>query len=349
MNTYDYANATLPNNGDMVYDPKFGYITPKKLEKKRLRRNMTALSFLPIVMYTLMLAFTMISVRLIAINGYCNYQAYPETSGIPPLIYYALQCFSSPFAIFLPFFIYAAASKNITMSEAVRVNKVKFVDKLLIIFAGLSICLLANFPTSWLGSYLSRFGYDSSSSSVTPTQPILMALYFIEVAIMPPVFEEFAFRGVILGSLRKYGDCFAIITSAFIFGCMHMSATSIPFAFISGLVMGFVYVVTGNIWVNIGIHFMNNGISVALDLVEKNCPEQVAAVLDFILFYGMIILGIICLIVLLVKKKVPFRLYKPEKKISWISKLECTVFNPGFICFLIMVGAVTTLDFLGVY
>ncbi len=349
MNTYDFNPNTLPNNGEMVFDPKYGYMPPKKLEKKRLRGQMTALSFLPIIMYGLMLIFTMASVRFIALAGYCDIHAYPDTSGIPPLIYYSLQCFSSPFAIFLPFFIYAAASKNVTMNEAIRVNPVKFGDKLLIIFAGLSLCLLANFPSSWLGNFLSRFGYDASSSSVTPTAPLLMLLYFIEVAVMPPVFEEFAFRGVILGSLRKYGDCFAIITSAFIFGCMHMSATSIPFAFISGLVLGFVYVVTGNIWVNIGIHFMNNAISVLLDLTEANCTENVALVLDFILFYGMIIVGIVCLIVLLVKKKIPFRLYKPEKKLGFVSKLECTVLNPGFILFLVMVGSFTTLDFLGIY
>ncbi len=349
MNSYDYGlNSTMPSEG-LVYDSKYGYIEPKKLEKKRLRWHVNALSFLPVIMYTLMFLLSAVSVRVIYTSGLYN-SAYSETSGIPPLVYYTLQLFSTPFSIFLPFFIYAAASKKVTMNEVIRVNKVKFSDKLLIIFAGLAICLLANYPASWLGNFLSDYGYHSSStSSYTPTTPILMILYFIETAIMPPVFEEFAFRGVVLGSLRKYGDFFALVTSAFIFGCMHMSVTSSLFAFIAGLAMGYAYIITGNIWVNVGIHFCNNAISVLLDLMDANCSETVALYGESVLFLGMIVVGIICLIALAVKKKLPLRLYKPEKKISAVSKLECTVFNPGFICFLIMVGAVTTMSYLGIY
>ena len=349
MNSYDYGlNITMQSEG-LVYDSKYGYMEPKKLEKKRLRWHVNALSFLPVIMYTLMFLFSAVSIRIVYADGLYS-SAYSETSGIPPLVYYTLQLFSTPFSIFLPFFIYAAASKKVTMNEVIRVNNVKLSDKLLIIFAGLAICLLANLPASWLGNFLSNYGYhSSSSSSYTPTTPILMLLYFIETAIMPPVFEEFAFRGVILGSLRKYGDFFALVTSAFIFGCMHMSVTSSLFAFIAGLAMGYAYIITGNIWVNIGIHFCNNAISVILDLLDANCSETIATIGNIAIFYGAIILGIVCLVVLIAKKKLPLRLYKPEKKISAVSKLECTVFNPGFICFLIMVGGVTTMNYLGIY
>lgn len=57
------------------------------------------------------------------------------------------------------------------------------------------------------------------------------------------IFEEIIFRGIILENLKKYGELFAIIVSAVIFGLMH--GIRFGHSFIAGLILGFIYVITG--------------------------------------------------------------------------------------------------------
>lgn len=73
---------------------------------------------------------------------------------------------------------------------------------------------------------------------------------------MASFLEEIFFRGVLLEKLRKYGDLFAIITSAVIFGILHgirfITATTF------GLITGFLYVAGGSIKWPILFHFLVN-------------------------------------------------------------------------------------------
>ncbi|MEG1427986.1 MAG: CPBP family intramembrane glutamic endopeptidase, partial [Oscillospiraceae bacterium] len=160
-----------------------------------------------------------------------------------------------------------------------------------------------------------------------------MVLMFFAIAVIPAVFEEFAFRGVLLSALRKYGDGFAIITSSVIFGLLHGSLTAIPFAVIAGLTMGYVYVRTGNLFVNIAIHFLNNAVAVVLENLTVHLPETTGLITTAIIFYGMILLGIVALIILCLKKKIHFHLQKPLLVLSGGQKLACVLSNPGFILF----------------
>ena len=43
----------------------------------------------------------------------------------------------------------------------------------------------------------------------------------LATAVVPLFVEEFLFRGVILSQFRKYGDVFAVIASALLFGLLH--------------------------------------------------------------------------------------------------------------------------------
>ena len=67
-------------------------------------------------------------------------------------------------------------------------------------------------------------------------------LAFISVAILAPIVEEIIFRGIIFNEADKYkGGAFPIIISALLFGLAHMQPIQIVYAFIVGLIFGFVY------------------------------------------------------------------------------------------------------------
>ena len=65
----------------------------------------------------------------------------------------------------------------------------------------------------------------------------------LSIAIVVPILEEFLFRGAIEGHLLRKGwsPKWAILVSALIFGIIHGNPAQIPFAFLIGLLFGWLY------------------------------------------------------------------------------------------------------------
>lgn len=82
--------------------------------------------------------------------------------------------------------------------------------------------------------------------------------------IFVPVVEEYVFRGVVFGYLKRYGVNFAIVASAVVFGIAHASPVQSVYAFVFGVVSALVVAVTGNIKTSIIFHVGNNFITVVL-------------------------------------------------------------------------------------
>lgn len=76
-------------------------------------------------------------------------------------------------------------------------------------------------------------------------------------AVLAPVFEEILFRGLILRMLQPAGKKFAIFASAYFFGVFHGNVVQTPFAFLVGLVLGYV-TVEYSLWWAIVLHLINN-------------------------------------------------------------------------------------------
>ena len=64
-------------------------------------------------------------------------------------------------------------------------------------------------------------------------------MQIICICIVVPLCEEYAFRGVVFGYLKRYGLSFAVIASAFVFGISHASPSQAVYAFMFGVVAGF--------------------------------------------------------------------------------------------------------------
>ena len=109
-------------------------------------------------------------------------------------------------------------------------------------------------PLLCLGVCLPMFMYWKSAAKYT-----LAAMYKAAgtlCALIPALVEELVFRGWILGSLRPFGERRALLLSALIFGLMHMNLTQAPFAFMLGLLFGFLYLRTGRLWPGMAVHFL---------------------------------------------------------------------------------------------
>ena len=86
----------------------------------------------------------------------------------------------------------------------------------------------------------------------------------LAIAIIGPIAEEVVFRGAVCRSLLKKGVStgLTVLISAMLFGLIHFNPAQIPFAFVMGLVLGYIYCRTGSLVPTIITHILNNSISV---------------------------------------------------------------------------------------
>ena len=235
-----------------------------------------------------------------------------NTTSIPMFL---LQIFCSVAAAFIPGLFYLLFSGK-RIADTISVKSVKPSYLIPIIFIGLAASMVANIASDIVSNNFGIFGlentidFDSSSQSLTSN-----ILYIISTALVPAFSEEFAFRGILMGSLRKYGDSFAVIASAVLFGAMHGNIIQIPFAFILGLIFGYVSCKTNSILPAIIIHFINNFYAVILDILQssKAITDNTFMTIYYFIVSGFCLAGILSFIYLIKKDKSFFNISDKTK------------------------------------
>ena len=192
------------------------------------------------------------------------------------------------------------------------------------IMVGVGFCYTANIIVLLLQSSFQNVLPFAQTDIELPRGGLGFALSVISVALAPALLEEFLFRSAIMGSLIKFGKPLAIFTSAFLFGLVHGNLVQIPFAFLVGLILGFLVIETESIWTGVIIHFVNHFISVCIDYLGDYVKEDILNIFYFIVVALFIVLGIVGIYILSVKNKNLFSFEKTEsittssKKFGWI-------------------------------
>ena len=92
-----------------------------------------------------------------------------------------------------------------------------------------------------------------------------LLLNLLIIALIPAVGEEMTFRGVLQQSLtRKMNPHAAIILSAAIFSFIHFQFYGFLPRMFLGILLGYMFYITGSLWTSILMHFVNNGSLVVL-------------------------------------------------------------------------------------
>ena len=219
----------------------------KRQNKKLLRKDCNKIGLMLLIATVIMNIVSFLLVFLIQLTGNMDYTMKTGISGVPYTVYYLLNAiyeFSGFFIVPLVFCLIA----NLKLSDAVPLKNNKKYNSFLMVIGAYSVCTIANFSVTLLNTNLSIFGIENTTGTDFAAKDLKdQIFYFVCVAIVPALVEEFMFRGVILNFLRKHGDGFALITSSFLFGLVHGNFVQIPFAFIVGLTCGFIVIKTGSI------------------------------------------------------------------------------------------------------
>jgi membrane protease YdiL (CAAX protease family) len=139
--------------------------------------------------------------------------------------------------IFIPFGLYAVFI-GIPRKKILPRTSLAMRHRALIVLAALPVSLLGACIASGAQQVFSAFGMRFAETAAMPDPIFARALYILNLTVLPAVFEELAFRGILMQSLRRFGDGFALICSSLVFAFAHRSLVLMPNAFLMGLVIG---------------------------------------------------------------------------------------------------------------
>lgn len=142
-----------------------------------------------------------------------------------------------------------------------------------------------------------------------------VVLALLVMAVMPAVFEEALFRGVLLNTCEKsVGSINTIFIVGLCFSLFHASPEQTIYQFIAGCTFAFIAIRSGSILPSVLMHFLNNGLLVVLGACNLY-DEAGSLVMPDGAFIAVTVLSAVCFIAgiaLLVFDKKP--LVKGDKK-----------------------------------
>ena len=141
---------------------------------------------------------------------------------------------------------------------------------------------------SMVGSWFHLF--PIGTQEVIPSNPGAAAIYVIHNTIILAFFEELAFHGVVMQSLRRYSDLFALMISSIVYALMHVNPTDIFRSFVLSLCIGFFVLYTGSLWVGI-LSRCGLGIMILAQTILKNFMADDTYVIFFCLLGCLVVIA----------------------------------------------------------
>lgn len=222
----------------------------KKLSQRTVKRNFTTIGLI-LILY----------VFFVMILPYVFHYYLLETKSFilnDPILYYGIYFIDMVIGTLIPFFIMRKFSK-IKFKKLVRKVNATFVDIFVQTIVFFVICVVLTYVSNVIfnrlglnGQLIAGIGFSFEEADLNNVLYILMLL------LVSPIMEEYAFRGVLLNSLSRYGKRFALIASATIFALAHNNFAEMIPAFAMGYMLGKTSLRYKSIQVPIVIHILFN-------------------------------------------------------------------------------------------
>ncbi len=279
-----------------------------RVSKKYARRDFNTAGLL-LIMYALAVLIVPFFLHMYLIN---------KESEIlkDQFLYYGLYFIIILFGTLIPFFLMRKAFR-IPLKKMVRNFNPTFVDLFVQTIVFFTICIGLTYVSNNLFSYLGMEAKLISSIGFSYDEANLKnALYVLILIIVTPLVEEYAFRGVLLNALSKYGKNFGLYASAFIFAMAHRSFVEMIPAFVMGVQLGKTTLRYKNIVPPIFIHILFNSLIYALCVIPASITRYMA--------YGLVAVVIVAAYLILSGKYERIRIQKlKSNKITNVVFFSC--------------------------
>ena len=117
----------------------------------------------------------------------------------------------------------------------------------------------------WFVGMLKGLGYTPNPVVIPSTQGFGVVGVLFVVALLPAVFEEFFFRGVLLRGLRAFGEVGAVLLCGALFSLYHQNPAQTLYQFFCGAAFALVALRSGSILPTVLSHFFNNALIILLE------------------------------------------------------------------------------------
>lgn len=179
-------------------------------------------------------------------------------------IYLILLCLVFAISVYIPYLLLKAYIPKEERKEETKEQKkesmIKCIKYIVLSIPVMSVIqMVCSFAVEKIGlgsdvtSALGLFNYSGKLASV---------LIFIQIAVLPAIFEELFIRKGVMGILKEKGAIFATIVSAVVFATIHLNISQFMFAFLVGILFGIVRTKTGKMYPTMILHLINNGFAV---------------------------------------------------------------------------------------
>jgi len=158
---------------------------------------------------------------------------------------------------------------GITMKETFKIKWLKFTDVLIIIGISILSLILAGIISNLSMQFFHNFLADATNAWGNMN----LLQWVCILAITPAICEEAVMRGVVLSQYKNVSCAKAAIMNGLLFGIFHMNFNQFFYAFVLGVVMAYLVIITGSILSSVLMHFTINGISAISNwAIRKNSP-----------------------------------------------------------------------------
>lgn len=241
-----------------------------------------------------------------------------------------LQSLAIEFAAYvIPIMIYAK-NTGITVNSAAEkfyLKKSKAVAVVLAAFMGAGfqfLMVVVDLPINIL---------LKNTESYLPQTPVELAAAIVVIGIIPAFFEEFLFRGIVLGSMSEFNTRAAVIFSAVMFAVLHADVCSLAGYILMGIVLASVVRRAGSLLPAVVFHLANN--TAALLLGYCNSELVYAPVFTIVLFLAGILVFFLSytLYTSVTKKPRPFKSVDTGVMLG-----QSFISYPIILCFFVIVA-----------
>ena len=126
--------------------------------------------------------------------------------------------------------------------------------------------------------FLGRFGYENSEITLPSLDGAGVIGVLLVVGLLPAVFEETIFRGIVLRGLKSFGAVGAVLICGALFSLYHENPAQTIYQFLCGAAFALVALRSGSILPTVLSHFLNNAVIVVLTKFGiESYPSAVAA------------------------------------------------------------------------
>ena len=240
----------------------------RRISKKYARRSFNTIGLL-LIIYAL---------AVLILPFFFHYYLVNTQSEIlrDEFLYYGLYLIMVVFGTIIPFFLMRKVFK-LPLKKMTRNFNPTFVDLFVQTIVFFTICIGLTYVSNILFSYLGMQAKLISSIGFSYDEAALNSfLYVFMLIIVTPLIEEYAFRGVLLNVLAKYGKNFGLYASAVIFALAHRSFVEMIPAFAMGVLLGKKALRYKNIVPTIFIHILFNSLIYALVVIPASIIQYMA-------------------------------------------------------------------------